>query len=289
MNRWRRAAGASAHDVSVRPELWVPGALAWLVAIGWLPLIVAVARPPSVSDLTFLGARLVTSGAWPWSAALIAAGLLSLIALGFAAVALANASLIATVGARAFRFDDALRLLRISAVAAIPAAIALGFLLLTASIVAPGQFNAPDPPGGPVVSTLLRLVPQLAVTAALALAALAISAVGGRIMVTRGVGMPRAIRQVGPILLRPAVAIHLAASVLAGVVLIVLATMLLGVLWAPIGSSLGAFGDFDLATGLLLIGFVAVWLCIVLAGGALHAWSAVTWSRILAAAPPGGI
>ena len=197
MNRWRRAAGASAHDVSVRPELWVPGALAWLVAIGWLPLIVAVARPPSVSDLTFLGARLVTSGAWPWSAVLIAAGLLSLIALGFAAVALANASLIATVGARAFRFDDALRLLRISAVAAVPAGIALGFLLLTASIVAPGQFNAPDPPGGPVVSTLLRLVPQLAVTAALALAALAISAVGGRIMVTRGVGMPQAIRQVG--------------------------------------------------------------------------------------------
>ena len=289
MNRWRRAAGASAHDVSVRPELWVPGALAWLVAIGWLPLIVVVARPPSVSDLTFLGARLVTSGAWPWSAVLIAAGLLSLIALGFAAVALANASLIATVGARAFRFDDALRLLRISAVAAVPAGIALGFLLLTASIVAPGQFNAPDPPGGPVVSTLLRLVPQLAVDR------------GTRPRRAGDLGRWRPDHgdprggdvpgdsPGGTDAAAAAVAIHLAASVLAGVVLLVLATMLLGVLWAPIGASLGAFGDFDLATGLLLIGFVGVWLCIVLAGGALHAWSAVTWSRILAADPPGGI
>jgi hypothetical protein len=27
---------------------------------------------------------------------------------------------------------------------------------------------------------------------------------------------------------------------------------------------------------------VAIWLCLVLAGGALHAWSATTWSRLLA-------
>ena len=37
---------------------------------------------------------------------------------------------------------------------------------------------------------------------------------------------------------------------------------------------------------LLLVGFVAIWLCLVLAGGALHAWSAATWSRLLAGPPP---
>ena len=43
-----------------------------------------------------------------------------------------------------------------------------------------------------------------------------------------------------------------------------LATLLLGVLWTPIGEQL-ASGEIDAATGLLLVGFVAIWLCLVLA------------------------
>jgi hypothetical protein len=63
------------------------------------------------------------------------------------------------------------------------------------------------------------------------------------------------------------------------------AALLLGVLWAPIEAELGARGDFAFATALLLVGFVAIWLCLVVAGGALHAWSATTWSRLIAAGP----
>jgi len=29
---------------------------------------------------------------------------------------------------------------------------------------------------------------------------------------------------------------------------------------------------------LLLVGFVAIWLCLVAAGGALHGWAATWWS-----------
>jgi hypothetical protein len=59
-------------------------------------------------------------------------------------------------------------------------------------------------------------------------------------------------------------------------------SLLLGVLWAPIGAQLAAGGGFDVATGLLLVGFVAIWLCLVMAGGAIHAWSAATWSQLVA-------
>ncbi len=56
--------------------------------------------------------------------------------------------------------------------------------------------------------------------------------------------------------------------------------LILAMLWAPIGSRLAVDG-FDIATSLLLVGFVAIWLCLVLAGGALHAWGSVTWTGIL--------
>ncbi len=72
-----------------------------------------------------------------------------------------------------------------------------------------------------------------------------------------------------------------AASVLAArLVYLALSVVIIAMLWTPIGARLTRDG-FDPATSLLLVGFVAIWLCLVLAGGALHAWSAMTWSRLL--------
>jgi hypothetical protein len=59
-----------------------------------------------------------------------------------------------------------------------------------------------------------------------------------------------------------------------------LSAILLRVLWAPIDDRLSGDG-FGLAVILLLVGFVAIWLCLVLAGGALHAWGSVSWTRLL--------
>ena len=76
------------------------------------------------------------------------------------------------------------------------------------------------------------------------------------------------------------------AAFIAQLVFLGFCALLLGVLWAPIGAQLAVGGGFDIATGLLLLGFVAIWLCLVFAGGALHAWSAATWSRLLATDAP---
>ena len=63
---------------------------------------------------------------------------------------------------------------------------------------------------------------------------------------------------------------------------LVVARVLLRVLWAPIEARLSGEG-FGIAVVLLLVGFVAIWLCLVLAGGALHAWGSVSWTRLLEA------
>ncbi len=89
MHRWWIASRSAAGIVADRPVLWLPGALAWVVGIGWLALIIGVARPPTTAGLTFLGAGIFASGAWPWNAVAIGLAVLivTLIAIGLAAVA----------------------------------------------------------------------------------------------------------------------------------------------------------------------------------------------------------
>jgi len=279
MRRWLSVASASARLVSEWPALWLPGALAWVVSVGWIPLLVAVARPPSQAELTFLGARIVTSGAWPWNAVVIVVLAATVVLAAFAVVASANAVLIGLVEERSASGTDALRLLRVALAAAVPGAIVLVLLLAVAASVAPGAFNAPEAEGGgPVLSMVVSLAPIVIGLAAAVVLGAAFAAVASRTggLRTARPGLAR-LGAAGGAQVLWGTAIHVAFLLLAG--------LLLGVLWAPIGAQLAAGGDIDLATGLLLVGFVAIWLCLVLVGGALHAWSAATWSRLLATGP----
>lgn len=279
MGRWLTAASASARLVSERPALWLPGALAWIASVGWLPLLVAVVRPPTVAELTFLGARIVTSGAWPWNAVAIALGMAGMVLAAFVVVAAANAALIAMLDARATAPSAARRMLGIALVAAIPAAAMLVALLAATAIIATGIFNAPQEDGaGPVLRIAARLAPILVGLAVAVVCGAAFAAVAAR-----SEGLGSGVRRLSG--LGPAAVAQVLVGTAIGVVYLVTSALLLGVLWAPIGAELGGSGEFDLATGLLLVGFVAIWLCLVLAGGALHAWSATTWSRLLVAGP----
>jgi hypothetical protein len=276
---WLSAASGSARLVSERPALWLPGALAWIASVGWLPLLVAVARPPTSAELTFLGARVVTSGAWPWNALLIALGASAVVLAAFVMVAGANSVLIAMVEARATPAASTRRLLGIALVAALPGAAVFVLCVAVAASVAQGAFNAPEEDGsGPVLRIVVRLAPILIGLAIAVMAGAAFAAVA-----SRSSGMRSGARRLAR-LGRAGVAQMLVGTA-ASVAYLAIGALLLGVLWAPIGAALGVRREFDLATALLLVGFVAIWLCLVLAGGALHAWSATTWSRLLAAGP----
>ncbi|HEX7197513.1 MAG TPA: hypothetical protein VF364_11865 [Candidatus Limnocylindria bacterium] len=286
MRHWRDAAVASARLVSERPELWLPGALAWVSSVGWIPFVVAVMRPPTVAELTFLGARIVTSGSWPWNGVLIAAAAAAVVLLAFVLVAAANAVLIGQVDGRRPTLDDVRRTLGINLVAAAPAGLATVVVLLAVAAVAPAEFNAPEPAGGPILRTIADVAPYLVLLLLTSVAGGALAAVAGRISVRDRSGTLSSLRSAAARTLTVSPTIHAALTVLAQVIFLGFAAVLLGVLWAPIGVQLG-FGEIEVATGLLLVGFVAIWLCLVLAGGALHAWAAATWSRLLATDAPG--
>ena len=277
MRQWLSVASASAGLVSERPALWLAGALAWVASIGWIPLLVAVASWPSQAELTFLGARIVTSGTWPWNAVLIVALMTTVVLAAFVLVASANAVLLDLLGQRSASVASAVRLLRIALVAAVPGAVVFVLLVILAATVAPGAFNAPDDGGrGPVLSMVLGLAPIVVGLGVVVVLGAAFAAVAGRTD-----GMWSAVRRLARIG-RPGWT-HVLCGTAATVAFVLLAALLLAVLWDPIGAQLEAGGDFDVATGLLLVGFVAIWLCLLLAGGALHAWSATTWTGLLAA------
>jgi hypothetical protein len=282
MRRWRDAAAASMRLVSERPELWLPGALAWIASVGWIPFVVAVARPPSVAELTFLGARIVTSGAWPWNAVLIGSSVVALALVAFGVTAAANAVLIALLARRDPSVGDARRILAVNLVVAVPAALSALVVLVALSTIAPREFNAPDPAGGPILRTALRLTPYLVLLGVTAGVGAALGAVASRLALERRRGLVDALRSAPSVALQSAVAAHALVVFASGIAFLGFGTLLLGVLWAPIDAQLAAGGGIDVATGLLLVGFVAIWLCLVLAGGALHAWSAATWSRLVA-------
>jgi hypothetical protein len=288
MRRWRDAAGWSLRLVAERPELWLPGALAWTASVGWIPFVVAVVRPPSVAELTFLGARIVTSGAWPWNAVLIGVGFVALVLLAFTVSAGANAVLVALLARRVASPADVRRMLSVDLVAALPAAVVVLALVTALVAVAPHEFNAPEPAGGPVLRTIARLSPYLMLLGLAIAAGASVAAVAGRLAVERRRRVPNALRSAPGLMTRPPMAAHAVLAFIAQLIYLAFAALLLAVLWAPIGAQLAASGEIGIATGLLLVGFVAIWFCLVLAGGALQAWSAATWSRLLATDASGG-
>ena len=94
MHRWLTASAQAASHVADRSSLWLPGALAWMVTVGWLALIVGVATPPTVAELTFFGADTFTSGLWPWNGIAIVVVALLLIGLAIALDSVAEAVLL---------------------------------------------------------------------------------------------------------------------------------------------------------------------------------------------------
>ena len=287
MRRWRDAAMESTRLVSNRPELWLAGALSWVATVGWIPLLVALAPGPSVAELTFFGARMVTSGSWPWNAVLIGLAVLVVVALAFVVTSVANAVLIGLLGRRPASGGDIGRLLAVNVLSALPAVLATATVLAVLAMVAPREFNAPQPAGGPVLRTIVNLTPYLALFVLTAVGGGALAAAASRVVIRQGIGVVRALRSATALAIRSASIAHAVLAFLTQLAFIAVAALLLSVLWAPIGVELSGGGGMQLATGLLLIGFVAIWLCLVLAGGALHAWSAATWSRLLTADPAG--
>jgi hypothetical protein len=279
MRRWLSAAPGALRQVADTPALWMPGALAWLVTVGWIPFAAAFLTP-TTSGLTYLGSGLFSSGAWPWNAVAVGSGLLALVLVAFVLAAVAEVALLGG-GPEAPR--QALEMAATALVLAAPALVLALVAALAAGLMAPAEFNAPGAEPGPLVRLAVRLLPLLlAVLVAVAAGAALHAAATRELLRSRRTSVGSAIGRGAGRLRRagPAVVVHVAAMLLARVAYLVVAALLLSVLWAPIGVRFET--GIDAGAVLLLVGFVAIWLCLVLGGGAVHAWGSLTWTRILA-------
>jgi len=281
---------AAARVASERAELWLPGAMAWLATLGWIPFLAAVGTLPSEGDLAVFGAGLVTSGGWPLNGLALAAGLVAAMVAALALLALGEVALSSALRRRAGAASPAhlgattLGLLGVEVVAAGPVAFAALALAAALASAAPDEFQSPDIGGALGLRILGRIGPFLAALAVALLACGAFAAAAGR-RVLRGHGTLAALRGGARDVWRAPGGLAAVALATTAVSLgyLVASWLLLRVLWAPIAAQLAGSGIIANATP-LLVGFVAIWLCLLAGGGAVYAWASVWWTLELSAA-----
>ena len=288
MRAWLREGAAAARIAADRADLWPAGALASLTFLGWLPLLLAVARV-DVGDVTFLASDLRKSSAYPANvialgAAVVAGAMLLCLLAAMAETALTRAAF-ASQRARTTFAEGALQGLTVILACALPAALAMAALLLGTAAMAPEEFQAPDL-GVPLP---LRLAGDLApFLAAFVLAVLVGQAIGGAALRRVSAPEPQPVslalaRSARELIRQPAQRLGLAlAGLVADVLALALTYAVLRVLWAPIASDLDAGRLARPDTLLLLVGFVAIWLALLLAAGALHVMLSAWWALELA-------
>lgn len=290
MTAWLRRGAAAATLAGERGDLWPAGALAWLIYAGWLPLLLVVA-PPNGSDVEYFGVSLVTSGSYPANVIALSAALVA----GFCLLLLlASACEVALAGAvrRAVRHPQsgaALGGLAILLLATVPVIVAGVALVLEIISVAPGVYTSPD------VSTpvLLRLGAAVFPYLVAAAVGLVVGQVFGGLALRLLVRDPAhdtaaaiagALRRLardpwGP--LGVALVGTLKDLLLTGVGYLVLALA-----WRPVSESIQVSRLTSPPTLLLLVGFVGIWLALVMVGGTLHAIISTWWLAEVSPVPP---
>jgi hypothetical protein len=302
MPGWLRRALYAAQLAGDRADLWPAGALAWLAFLGWIPFLVVVARPDP-DDLAFIGVSIYTSGSFPANLIALALATLLVVVLLCLVAATAQVALLrsaAAPGPGRPPFGRAvLAGFTIVLLAVLPAAGALAALLAGAVAVAPDAFQSPDTStpillrlGGPLVPFVLLLVVALLAGQAFGGTALRVAhrASGDPITDVLGESARTLLRRPwGPIGL-------VLVGLLLDLLVLVVTTALLSVLWLPIEAALQVGRLATPETLLLLLGFVAIWLGLLLAAGAVHVAVSAWWAierarhgRVIAdrGAPPG--
>ncbi len=265
--------------------------LASLVYVGWLPLLLVVA-PPDGNDLEYFGVSLITSGFYP----------LNVIALSVAAVAgfillvlLAAVAETALVGLlRGRPIGGASRMawsgLAILLVATLPVLLAGAALVMALVSVAPGVYISPDV-GTPVLLRLAAAILPYLVAVGVAIlfgqsfggVALRVAALEGGRDTTGAIraGLRRLFRDpLGPL----GVAL---VGWLKDLLLVVGGYLLLRGPWSAVGDRLSGGPPLRPEALLLLVGFVGIWLAVLIVGGTLHAFVSAWWLAELPSLPRG--
>lgn len=288
MRAWLGRGMAAGRLVAERADLWLPGALAWLAFLGWLPFLLAVVRLPNAGDLAFFASSLYSASSWPLDGLLLGAAAVVTALAAALLTAIGEAALLRAIDAgdpRTRLSVDAARVFAVELVAAVPAILVLSGLVIALAAVAPGEYQAPDIGGPFVLRVALRVAPLLvglvvAILIGQALGGAAIRHLAPRRDEPFGAAVRSAVgASLRQIVRRPRRVLAAAIGTVAvSIVYLAAVYLLLGVLWRPISASFVAGQAGGTGTPLLLVGFMAIWMCLVAGGGALHAWVTTWWS-----------
>jgi hypothetical protein len=266
----------AARVASDRADLWLAGSLVPFAAVGWLVLLLTIAPLPDVASATGLVFQVMASPWWPWNVVALVVAVVSGLLTILLVVAFGEVALLMGLSdpSAASQPPSVPRAMGVLVVAALPV---VGLLLLLGWLAAPAVIDAvsiPDPTTptsvrvlGATWPYLLGLGVGLVAAQAFGAAALRRRAPGGRAVLRRVPGlMPQA------------------ATTTAAFVLSQLATAaVLGVLWNPLDARLATAGLGQPTTVILLLGFVWIWLVLVILAGVLQAWISAWWSGTLRA------
>jgi hypothetical protein len=269
---WLAGGLAAARVASNRAELWFPGALVSFAAAGWIVLLLTVAPAPDAAGAAGLALQLAGSPWWPWNVVVLGVAIVSgvatlLLVVAFGEVALLLGLSDRTRDAPPLTVPRALGILALALIPAFAVALVLGWLAAPelGDLVA-----APDPTVPMAVQVLAILWPHLLV---LGVVVVVLQAAGAASLRRRGHGGLSAVRHHGPRLIGQA-AVTMAAFVIGQ-----LATAgTLAVLWNPLEGRLAGDGLTQPTTLILLLGFVWIWLVLVILAGVVQAWTSAWWN-----------
>lgn len=286
---WRRGAAAAMLSAD-RADLWLPGGLVALAFAGWLPFVLVVFQLPGAGDWPFIAAAVADSPIFPWNLIGLAGLALGIVALGLVLAAAGETALLARInpGAVEPTARAVARAAVVLAVASLPALAAAALLGLSVVEAAIREFQSPDVGGGPILRTLLEVAPLSGVLGA----AVFVGQLIGSPILRRAVSGPlrSALRAgVRDLAARPRLAVVGVVTMLVHLLWLASVYALLTVLWRPVAAGLAGGLRADPAVAALLLGFVAIWIGLVLGSGAVHAWASVWWTSELSpgAAWPG--
>lgn len=263
MAAWLQRAGAAARLAAERSDLWVPGALVSFAGVGWIVLLATVAPPPSASGLAGFGLQLAASPWWPWNVAVLVVAVASGIGTLLLAVAFGEVAML--MGLTAGRPES-----HPSSVPRAAGVLAMGALPVVAVVALLGWLAAPGVVESSVAGPLwLWLVP-------VAVAILVAQALGAAVLRLPGRAGLAAVRRRGPRLVLQA-----AVTMTAFVAGQLLTAAVLAQLWRPLATRLADVGPVEPSTATLLLGFVWIWLVLVILAGVGQAWTTAWWSAEL--------
>lgn len=281
MREWLSGGLSAARLAADRADLWFPGALVSFAFAGWAVFLAVVISPPDEGDVLYLGIRLASSAWWPWNALALAAAVgagagLLLLVISYGEVALLKGL---TDPPRADAQTRVPRALGVLGLAAAPIVALIAALLWLVAPTFVDAFGQADPSTPYLLRVLRRAWPLLVVLAAGVVLVQAWGALALRMPLitalrTARLGMRRVV---------PQAAITSGAYVgMQAATFIALST-----LWHPLADRLAQGRLTEPPTAVLLLGFVWMWLVLVIVAGVLQTWITAWWNKTLAQRPGG--